>query len=215
MTHTNHRYGTPEDLSNDYIVLIMPAKGINNQNAASKLRRLFDVLMAYEPIDAGGIDIGTLISHSIEEIKANISDSTPMIHGVYGDLETVTAVVDEVKAQGYGFSVVVSGLLDEVERAEKEHGIQRHSVEYALGILGRKELLPPPEIRKITTMCGHGLISRYLVENVLEELRRGKISLEEGAKKLGRNCVCGVFNLERAKVVLKEALEIGVSKGNG
>ena len=208
MTHTNHRYGTTDDLSNDYVVLIMPAKGINNQDAAPKLSDLFDVLMSHNPVNAGGIDIGTIITQTPEEIKARISDNTPMIHAVYQDMNTVAKVVDDIKTKDYGFSVVVSGLLDVVDKVEKSHGIDRHSVEYSLGIWGRTELLPPPHIHKITSMCGHGLISRHLVEQTLEDLKSNRISLSEGARLLGRNCVCGVFNLDRAEKLLQQALSL-------
>ncbi|HHV57290.1 MAG TPA: hypothetical protein GXX50_05940 [Firmicutes bacterium] len=207
MTHTNHRYGTEEDLANDYVVLIMPAKGINNQGAAPKLRELFDVLAAHQPINGGGIDIGTLLTSSVAEIRRQISDSTPMIHAVYDNLDTVAAVVDEIKAKNFGFSVVVSGLLNRVDQAETTHGIQRHSVEYSLGVLGKTELLPPDSIRKITTMCGHGLISRHLVAKVLFDLQARRTTLHEAALELGRCCVCGVFNVKRAEQLLQEALQ--------
>lgn len=207
MTHTNHRYGTEADLANDYVVLIMPAKGINNQGAAPKLRELFDVLAAHHPVNGGGIDVGTLLTSTTEEIKSHISDNTPMIHAVYDSLDTVAAVVDEIKAKDFGFSVVVSGLLDRVDQAEVTHGIQRHSVEYSLGVLGKTDLLSPVQIRKITTMCGHGLISRHLAAKVLSDLKAQRTTLHEAALELGRCCVCGIFNVERAEKLLQEALQ--------
>jgi hypothetical protein len=214
MTHTNHRLGTVAELSQDYVILIMPAKGINNQGATPKLRDLFDVLVSFKPINGGGIDIGTLLNSNPQAIKAKISDNTPMIHAVYNNKETVAAVVDAIKAKYYGFSVVVSGVLEAVDQIEQAHGIHRHSIEYALGVLGRTELLPPDYIRKVTTMCGHGLISRHLVAQVLDDLQHNRTSFKGAAETLGRNCVCGIFNLERAEKLLKEALEeMGNSQG--
>lgn len=207
MTHSNMRYGTVEDLSNDYCILIMPANDINNKGAVPKLRELFEVLMDHDPVNAGGIGIGTILTNTVEEIKANIDDTTSILHAVYDNITDAAEAVDDIKAKDFGFSVIMSGLLDKVNEVELAHNVPRHSFEYALGVLGKTELLPSPEIRKITTMCGHGFIHPSLVEFVMHEVRSGKLTLAEGARKLGKNCVCGIFNLTRAEILLKEALD--------
>ena len=36
MTHSLHRYGEHEDLTDDYIVFAMPAKGLNDSTAVAR-----------------------------------------------------------------------------------------------------------------------------------------------------------------------------------
>ena len=40
MTHTLHRVKTRSGQKDDYVVLIMPARGINNQNSVEIFRKL-------------------------------------------------------------------------------------------------------------------------------------------------------------------------------
>lgn len=206
MTHSNLRLGTKEDLNNDYVVLIMPSD-LTVEGVVPKLKELFGVIMEHNPINAGGIGIGTILTHTPEEIIENIDETTSILHSVYPNVDAAADFVDAVKAKDFGFSVIMSGLLDEVNETELERGIPRHSYEYALGVLGRTELLPPENIHKITSMCGHGFVPESLVNAVIDEVKCGRSCAKDGAKKLGKACVCGIFNLERAEKLLNEAIE--------
>lgn len=44
MTHTLHRVKTVEGRTNDYVVLIMPARSINNQNCVEVYKKYIDLL---------------------------------------------------------------------------------------------------------------------------------------------------------------------------
>jgi hypothetical protein len=74
----------------------------------------------------------------------------------------------------------------------------------ALGIMGNKELIPKRKILDLVTMCGHGLVSRYLVKHLLQEVKEGNILAEEAGRILGAQCVCGAFNTKRAAIILDE-----------
>ena len=50
MTHSLHRQGTVEDLSGDFVVLAMAAKGINEEGAADKLREFLHVASQLSPV---------------------------------------------------------------------------------------------------------------------------------------------------------------------
>ncbi|GAJ11651.1 unnamed protein product, partial [marine sediment metagenome] len=65
------------------------------------------------------------------------------------------------------------------------------------------EKLPAPEILEFTTMCGHGMISRYLVEDVIERVKEGAISAKEGSLEIGKQCCCGIYNPARGEKLLK------------
>ena len=45
MTHTLHRAGSEQSLSDDFVVLMMPSKDINHEGSAPKLRRFFELAL--------------------------------------------------------------------------------------------------------------------------------------------------------------------------
>ena len=114
----------------------------------------------------------------------------------------------DVKEADLGVSIVISGLMDGVERCAKAAGARRHTVEWSLGIWGRTELLPSEEVLQISTMCGHGMVAAPMVERLALEVRRGRMSDEEAALQLARPCVCGIFNPVRASMLLRTMAEL-------
>jgi hypothetical protein len=59
-------------------------------------------------------------------------------------------------------------------------------------------------VLEITTMCGHGQVSRYLVDDLAEKVKKGSLSLEEAGRELGKPCLCGLFNPKRAEMLLQK-----------
>jgi hypothetical protein len=100
-------------------------------------------------------------------------------------------------------SVVVSGLLEEVLPACREAGVTPHTINYSLGVWGRKDKLPPDDILAITTMCGHHMISPRLVEKLIAEVKQGRFTPREAALKLSSFCHCGIFNHIRAEKLIR------------
>lgn len=206
MTHTLHRRGAPEDLKRDFVVFSMAAQGINSQGAIPKLRRIFEIISKYEPVNFGDVKTGNRFQVTEEDIKANLKENS-YIHFVFSDVEKVKSVLRELKEADVGLSVVVSGLVGEIKRICEEVGLKVHTVEFSGGIYGKKELLPEEPILEITTMCGHGLISPNLVRHMVQSIRKGKTSLDEASRELAKLCQCGIFNPERAAMVLKRLAE--------
>jgi hypothetical protein len=202
MTHSLHRLGTPENLRNDYVIFAMSAKGINEDGSAAKLRRFMEITLKYNPVNAGDMKTGNILTHSQETILENIQDVS-IVHAVFLDETTVAAVLKEVKEADLGMSVVISGLMDGVERCARAADTRRHTVEWSLGVWGRTELLPSDDVLSITTMCGHGMVAASLVERMALEVRRNRLSAEEAALQLARPCVCGIFNPVRAAMLLR------------
>lgn len=207
MSHTLHRIKTENGKTDDYVVLIMPARGINNQDVVETYRKYLTLLYKFNPVNMGGMKVGTLAVNTFEEILANISPDAPMIHAVYSDRDTLIEVMKALKEADYGYSVVVSGLVDDVDCCAKKAGIQRHSVDLTLGIWGDTSKLPPEGILEITTMCGHAMISANLVNKMLEDIRAGRTTAHKAAAKLAEPCVCGIFNIEKAERLLNELAE--------
>lgn len=202
MTHTLHRLGTSKNLRNDYVIFAMSAKGINERGSAAKLRRFMEIALGHNPINAGDMKTGNILSHGKETILENIQDVS-IVHAVFDDEARVAAVLRDVKEADLGISVVVSGLMDGVERCAKATGTRRHTVEWSLGVWGRYDLLPSREVLEIETMCGHGMVAASLVERMALEVRRGRMSADDAALQLARPCVCGVFNPVRTALLLR------------
>ena len=185
----------------------MPARGINNQNSVEVFRKYMDLLIKFDPVNMGGMKMGTLATNTFEEIKANISPDAPMMHAVFKDRDTLIEVMKALKEADYGYSVVVSGLVDDVDCCAKKAGIQRHSVDITLGTWGDTSKLTPEEILEITTMCGHAMISVNLVKKMIADIRKGIITPRKAAQKLAEPCVCGIFNTDKAERLLTELSE--------
>ncbi len=201
MTHTLHRRGTPENLANDYVVFAMSAKGINEKDSATKMRQFMQIAQRYNPVNLGDMKTGNTYSVGTEKVMADIKD-TSIVHAVFTDLETVAKVVQEVKDADLGMSVIISGLFDSAKECCQKTGLTLHTVEHSLDIWGKTEKLTPGDVLEVTTMCGHGMVAANLVVSMAEDIKAGRLSPEEAAEELAKQCCCGIFNPVRAAELL-------------
>lgn len=88
-------------------------------------------------------------------------------------------------------SVTVEGPTGDILEMAEELGSEPHSVNLSLDIWGKE--LPAEEILEFVTMCGHGLISQYLVK-IIEEVKAGKKTPQKAAVELEFPCVCRIYN---------------------
>jgi len=202
MTHTLHRLGNPNNLHDDYVVLAIPAKGINDDGAHKGLRRFMELAFELEPVNAGDVKTGNIFTHSREEILAGIQDVTA-VHAVFTEKGKVVELLKRVREADLGISIVVSGLFDQVGDCANQAGLSQHTTESSLGVWGRVDRLPDADVLQVTTMCGHGLIAPNTVKRVAREVRLGRVTSEGAAIHLARTCVCGVFNPVRAARLLQ------------
>lgn len=194
MTHSLHRKGNIEDLKRDYVIIAMLAAGINDKypDSRKKLIRIGEILNQHIPINIMPKELWRI---------------SPIITATFTDVETVNKVMKTLKEENLGVSIVISGLLSEIQNIATKVDLNLHTVHLSLGIFGKKELLPSEKILEITTMCGHHCISSQSVEYYVQMIKNGKISVEEAAIKLTRPCVCGIFNLSRAVQILNTLVE--------
>jgi len=184
MTHTLHRRGTAESLSDDYVLLCMPEPGINDSGSPPKLREFLRIAMRHNPKNIGEMAFGNMYSHKSEEVIAN---AQKIVHAVYDNSAAVVQVLKELK---------------EANDCCQKAGLKRHTVEFSLGIWGKTEKLPSNDILEVTTMCGHGLVPTNLVESLVEDIKNGRKKPEDAAKELAVHCCCGIFNPTRATKLL-------------
>ncbi|MDD5039374.1 MAG: hypothetical protein PHN78_08705 [Dehalococcoidales bacterium] len=203
MTHTLHRKGTEENLSNDFIFLCMAAKGLNEDGSEEKLRDFLRIVLRHNPVNVGDMRTGSMYDANIEDILANVT-STSIVHGVFTDQDTVNNVLLELKEAGLGMSVVVSGPFNRVNECCQRTDLHPHSIDYSGGIWGKSEKLPSQEILEVTTMCGHAMVASGLVKALVQDIKAGAISPEKAGKELAKECACGIFNPLRATKLLEE-----------
>jgi len=198
MTHTLHRRGTKESLSEDYVVLMLQAVGINNEGSTPKIQEFLRIALRHNPKNIGSVTMGGMIDRP-EEIVANASK---VGHAVFDNKEDLTAVLKELKKADLGISVVVSGIFENVDECLEKAGLKHHTGNFSLGIWGKTEKLPSNDTLEVTTMCGHALIAPNLVKAMVKEVKAGTKTPEEAAKVLMPQCACGVFNPARAAKLL-------------
>jgi hypothetical protein len=86
----------------------------------------------------------------------------------------------------------------------QEAGVTPHTINYSLGVWGKKDLLPSEDVLAVTTMCGHHQISPELVKKKVQEVRNGRKTPEKAAKELALYCPCGIFNQVRCASLLED-----------
>jgi len=195
MTHSLHRRGTRESLSEDYVMLCLPAVGFNDEGHAPKLKKFLEIAVRYDPVNIGAIKLGNMYSHSKEEV---VEAAQAVAHAVFVKQEQVADVLKDLEKADLGMSVVVSGIFENVDDCIEKAGLKHHTANFSLGIWGKTEKLPPNEILEVATMCGHGMISANLIRSMVDEIKTGRKTPDEAAKVLAPQCACGVFNPARA-----------------
>lgn len=203
MTHSLHRMGSAENLDQEIIFILTPSRGINSDGAEGKIKRFLDIMVSNGPVHYGDDRVGNRYTAGYDKIVGNLEGITN-IHAVFNDFEKAKKAFREIVEADLGLSVVVSGLFDKAKACCEAAGIHYHSVEHSLGIWGNRSLLPDENTLEVITMCGHGLVSANLIKAMSDDVRDKKKNPQEAAKELARHCLCGIFNTERAALLLKE-----------
>jgi len=202
MTHSLHRFGSVESLEKDYVFLMISAGGYNVDGGKDKFKKFFEIVMKHNPVNAGNGKVGNLYANKQLELD-NLVDRT-CAHAAFRDKTVVVKVMRKLKEANLGLSVVVSGLFEHVNECCQKVGLTRHTIEYSLGRWGKTELLPSEDLLAIQSMCGHALISVNLIEEMVSEIRSGKVTPQQASEILAKPCVCGIFNTERAAEILSQ-----------
>ena len=202
MTHTLHRFGQLETLNDDLVYLSMSAKGFaNDKGSGPKMRQTLEIAKKHNPVNIGDMKTGNVLAVGEKEIMDHVVD-TSIIHAVFNNIEDAAAFAKEVKEADLGISLVVSAPFDRAWKIADMAGCIGHTIEFSAGIWGKTEKLPAPEVLEFTTMCGHAMISRYLVEDVIKRVKAGKMSAKDGAVEICKQCCCGIANPDRGAKLL-------------
>lgn len=209
MTHSLHRQGTRENLTGDFTMICLPAVGINDKGSGPNRWRLLDMALRHNAVNAGQTDIGNLAMLSPEEFLKKVKKGfeikdegglSPCM--CCNSKEDFVNILKELVKADLGLSVVVQGILEDINDCLKQVGLKPHTVHHSLGVWGKIEKLPSKEILEITTMCGHGLIGPNLVKTCIDDIASDRTTSAQAAKILAGPCICGMFNTKRAELLL-------------
>ena len=206
MSHTLHREVTRESLMRDFVVLAMPVQG-HTEGSGEKLKRFMDISQKYHPVNNGNSKAGNIyMDGGYERLREETKDAG-ICHAVLTSPEDLAGFLEELKEADMGISIVVSGLMDVVGECCHKAGLHPHTVNMSLGIYGKKEKLVPDDAREVTTMCGHGMVTGDLVMDMVQRIKKGRITPEDASKELAALCVCGIYNTERSAELLRRMAE--------
>jgi hypothetical protein len=206
MTHSLHRSGDLESQKRDFNWFMYQTKGVNDVGIKPKALAFIAAAEAAGSENWGDVKTGPITRFSSEEIREKLTDKS-RIRGVFTRREQVIEFLKRIKAQELGQSVVITGVLSEVLPACKETGVTPHSINYSLGVWGKKEKLPDDVTLSITTMCGHHMIPPKFVKHIMKQVEGGRMTPEEGATKLSDFCYCGIFNQVRCAEIIKDNIK--------
>ena len=206
MTHTLHRRGDHDSLREDYVMLIMYSKGINEDGAQDKFRQIWGIFKKHEVdiVNYGNITTGNSRTVSYADLQ---NSESKLLHAVFKDRDKLKSCLQEIKEGNFGMSVVLSGIYADVEQLCGEIGLTPHTVEHSLGIHGNTDRLPGENFLEISTMCGHSLVSPHLIRHLVGKIKAGRLTCQDAADELSRGCACGVFNPYRAGKILQKIVE--------
>jgi hypothetical protein len=138
-------------------------------------------------------------------LKSHLGDGK-RIRVAISSKEDLKRIIKRIKEEKLDLSVTVSGLIDNVYDISQELEIKPNSINLSLGVWGKTDRLPDQNILEITTMCGHHMISSSLVEDVISKIKEDKMTIEQANEKISKLCVCGIFNTNRFKELIKKKL---------
>jgi hypothetical protein len=219
MTNTLHRYGPASSFENDYIIFASPSNGKNEIGCISKLKRFLEMALPFNPVNLGDPVHGgawrpsyhlTTISNWKRDMKPDFRkvidgiNEPASVVAIFDNREAAQNFLKAVRQADLGLSVNISTSIEGAKACCRYAGIIRHSVGYSLGFEGNTDKLPDDQVLKLSTMCGHGMISANLAKKMIDWVKENRRTPEEAVTYMSRFCSCGVFNPKRAVTVLKE-----------
>ena len=199
MTHSLHRCGRLQE--QDYVWLLYHVKGVNDENLTERMRKALAIAENVGSINWGDVKSGPIVILSAEEVKARLTEKS-RLRGVFTSEAQITQFLTKMKAADLGLCVIISGPLQNVYDACRSAGVIPHTINYSIGVFGKKDAIADEETLAITTMCGHHMIPDRYVERVRSKVRRGKTRPQKAALKMAKMCPCGIFNQQRAEALL-------------
>ena len=209
MTHSLHRCGELQE--NDYVWLLYHVNGVNDKNLKERLFSAVEIAESAGAINWGDVKSGPIVCTPVEKIRSNLTEKS-RIRGVFSSKEQTVKFLKQMKAADLGLCVIIAGPLSSSLDAGNQAELTPHTINYSLGIFGKKELIAEDDTLAVTTMCGHHMVPDKVVEKMRKRIQKGKIAPEKAGLKLAQMCPCGIFNQQRAADLLRLQAEAAEEK---
>jgi len=183
MTNTLHRFGDADSFKDDFIIFASPSSGKNDEGSIPKLKKFLELALDFNPVNLGDPVHGGALRPSkklttLSNWKRNMKrDFRAVIDGINEPASVAAIFNNRISAEGFlravveadlGLSVNISTSIEGAEHCCRYAGITRHSIGYSLGFEGKTEKLPNTQLLKLTTMCGHGMVSQSLAKKMID-----------------------------------------------
>lgn len=202
MTHTLNRRGLSPERPGEEIVFLCMVHRKQKPEKAEDMKEMTRIILKHDPENIIGSPLGLG-----EDDIVGMSGNAGVVTAVFSDKDKALELVEEIKSRKLGISVVISALFDDVADICNQVGLVGHTHNIPLGIFGRTEMLPDEKTLEIATQCGHALVSPNLIKHVVRQIKREKMTSDQGAELLTKPCVCGIVNPERTRRLLEEMVQ--------
>ena len=199
MTHTLNRTGLDDSKSGAEIIILCMAHYRHKAAKSKNMEALAGIILNYKPENFIGLPLGIAGKDLIP-----LAGMTGIITAVFTDKDKVTRLVEEIKSKKLGISVVLSGLFSDIRDVCRSVGLTEHTSHYSAGVFGKTEELADHLTMEITTQCGHALVSRYYIKDIVKRIQKGRLTAAEGSELLSKPCVCGIVNKKRTREILSK-----------
>src|SRR5512136_1691958 len=113
MSHSLHRYGTVENLQNDYTMYARTSRYVNREGCGPKLRKILDIFLSEQPVNFGSSHAGKSYKAGLDaKAYAQTLDKAYGVACCFSSREAIRGVLRKLKEADTGISIVVSGLID-------------------------------------------------------------------------------------------------------
>ena len=207
MTHTLHRTGSPESLSRDYVLLFMPSKDINHVGSGPKLRRMLEICLENGAIRIGDCRLGNqYYQGGVDKLLDHVEDRA-VVHGVFNEPGEGRRGPEATQGRGTGpvgrrlgpfrpgARVLRQVRPDPAHRQQHAGTMGPHRPPAAAG--------RPRDEHHVRPRHGDGQADRGTAAKV----KSGEMTPEQGAERLFKPCMCGIFNADRAARLLTAMAE--------
>ena len=223
MTNTLHRFGPAKSFVDDYVIIAIPTKGVDNGvDALPALKRFLEIALEYHPVNLGdALNGGSVrptrhkwaIQHFVSD-RSEKPNYRQVLEGmtkpttfaaIFDKKENAEAFIERIKKEDLGLSINISSSLENAKGCADKAGIPRHSIGYSLGFEGMPDNIPNRHVVMLSTMCGHGMVSQAFAKKMIDWVKEDRATPEQAIAAMARFCSCGIFNPTRARRILEEA----------
>jgi hypothetical protein len=121
MSHSAHRCGTVSNLQNDYTMYARTSRYVNREGCGPKLRKILEIFLSENPVNFGSSHSGKSFAAGLDpEEYARSLDKAYAVACCFSKPSSVLNVLKRLKEADTGISIVVSGLIEEVQNMADE-----------------------------------------------------------------------------------------------